>query len=51
MENALQGKELGIAVIGSGRIGSLRARINLETTIPIERAAATGKPMRLPLGM
>jgi len=28
-----------------------QARINLETTIAIERAAATGKPVRLPLEM
>ena len=26
-----------------------QARINLETTIAIERAVATGKPVRLPL--
>jgi hypothetical protein len=26
-----------------------QARINLETTIAIVRAAATGKPVRLPL--
>ena len=28
-----------------------QARVNLETTIAIERAAATGKPVRLPLEM